>query len=283
MSPLILLAIPFFAVTVVGEAWLRRRRGMPFDRSDGATSLALGLGNVLVNLAIRGAHLGVSTALFERRVVDAGTGALAWVLLFIADDFVFYWSHRASHVIRFFWATHEVHHSSEQFTLTTALRQPWTHIPVLVFWLPLPLLGFRPEMILVVQTLSLLYQYAIHTELAPKLGPLEWVLSTPSHHRVHHGSNARYLDKNYGAVLIVWDRLFGTFQEEDERPVYGLTKPLERRDLLTVAFHEWIAIARDLSAARSVRDALRLLFGHPARRHAEAPVKRTTTLQDSPR
>ncbi|NUP08183.1 MAG: sterol desaturase family protein [Polyangiaceae bacterium] len=265
MSSLIWFAIPMFLATLIGEAWLRRRRKMGFDYKDGATSIGLGLGNLLINLAIQGGQLALSTALYELRIVDLGTGALVWLLLFFADDFVFYWAHRVSHVCRFFWATHEVHHSSEQFTLTTALRQPWTHLPLLVFWLPLPLLGFRPEMILAVHTLNLVYQYWIHTELIGRLGVLEWVLNTPSHHRVHHGSNARYLDKNYGGILIVWDRLFGTFQAEDEPVVYGLTKPLERRDIINVAFNEWIAIVRDVARARGLRQAARLVFGHPAR------------------
>jgi sterol desaturase/sphingolipid hydroxylase (fatty acid hydroxylase superfamily) len=283
MSLLILFAIPFFLATLIGEAWLRHRRKMAFDYKDGATSIGLGLGNLFINLGIQGAQLGLSTVLYQYRIVDLGTGPLAWFLLILADDFVFYWAHRVSHVCRFFWATHEAHHSSEQFTLTTALRQPWTHIPVLVFWLPLPLLGFRPEMILVAHTISLIYQYWIHTELVGRLGPLEWVLNTPSHHRVHHGSNPRYLDKNYGGIFIIWDRLFGSFQEEDEPVVYGLTKPLERRDILTVAFHEWIAIARDLSRADGLRRAARLVFGHPARLAEErAQLDRRTASTAAP-
>lgn len=282
MSLLILFAIPFFLVTLFGEAWLRRRSKLGFDVQDGATSVGLGIGNLLINLAFQGTQLALSTVLFEHRLVDLGTGPLAWLLLFLADDFVFYWAHRISHECRFFWATHEAHHSSEQYTLTTALRQPWTHLPVLVFWLPLPLLGFRPEMILVAHTVSLIYQYWIHTELVGKLGPLEWVLNTPSHHRVHHGSNARYIDKNHGGILIVWDRLFGTFQEEDEPAVYGLTKPLARRDILSVAFNEWIAIVRDVARARGIRQAARLVFGHPARlaRERAELVDRGISLDD---
>jgi sterol desaturase/sphingolipid hydroxylase (fatty acid hydroxylase superfamily) len=286
MSLLILFAIPFFIATLLGEAWLRRRRNMGFDAKDGWTSVGLGIGNLLINLGIQGVQLGVSTFLFEYRVVDLGTGPLAWALLILADDFVFYWAHRVSHECRFFWATHEAHHSSEQYTLTTAVRQPWTHLPVLIFWMPLPLLGFRPEMILVAHTISLIYQYWIHTELVGRLGPLEWVLNTPSHHRVHHGSNARYIDKNHGGIFIVWDRLFGTFQVEDEPVVYGLTKPLARRDIFTVAFNEWIAIARDLTRARGLVQAAHLVFGHPARlaREREAaaapPTNRAISLDE---
>ncbi len=269
MSRFIFLAIPFFIVTFVGEAWLRRRRGMSFDRRDGVLSSALGVGNLLVNLAFKGLQLAIAVVLYEHRLVDLGTGLVAWSVALVADDLVFYWAHRISHEVRFFWATHEVHHSSEQYTLTTALRQPWTHIPASIFWMPLPLLGLRPDILIGVHTVSLVYQYCLHTELVGKLGPLEWILNTPSHHRVHHGSNARYIDKNHGGIFIVWDRLFGTFQVEDEAPVYGLTKPLEKNDILTVAFHEWIAIVRDVRRARSVGQALRLVFGHPARLSAE--------------
>jgi sterol desaturase/sphingolipid hydroxylase (fatty acid hydroxylase superfamily) len=283
MSLLILFAIPFFLATLIGEAWLRHRRRLGFDVRDAATSVGLGIGNLLINVAVQGAQLALSTAVYEHRIFDMGTSPLAWAVLLLADDFVFYWAHRVSHVCRFFWATHEAHHSSEQFTLTTALRQPWTHLPVVLFWLPLPLLGFRPEMILVAHTISLIYQYWIHTELIGRLGPLEWVLNTPSHHRVHHGSNARYLDRNYAGILIVWDRLFGTFQVEDEPVVYGLTKPLERRDILTVAFHEWIAIGRDLARGGGVGRAFRMVFGHPARLAVEREAEASARAAAAPR
>ncbi len=269
MSGTILVAIPFFIVTFLAEAWLRSRRGLSLDKGESLTSSALGLGNLLVNFAFKGMQLAIAVVLFEHRLVDLGTGLFAFAVALVADDLVFYWAHRISHVVRVFWATHEVHHSSEQYTLLTALRQPWTHIPLGIFWMPLPLLGLRPEILLAVHTISLIYQYCLHTELVGKLGPLELVFSTPSHHRVHHGSNARYIDKNHGGIFIVWDRLFGTFQVEDEQPVYGLTKPLERRDLFSVAFHEWIEIVRDVRRARDLRQALRLIFGHPAHLAAE--------------
>jgi len=266
MSLLILFAIPFFLLTLVGEAWLRRRRGLPFDYRDGATSVGLGVGNLVINLAIQGAQLALSFVLYEHRVIDLGTGWLAWALLILADDFVFYWAHRISHVCRFFWATHEAHHSSEQFTLTTALRQPWTHLPVLVFWLPLPLLGFRPEMILVAHTVSLIYQYWIHTDTVRSIGTAEEVLNTPSHHRVHHGSNQRYLDRNHGGILILWDKWFGTFQAErpdDDPVVYGLTRNIGTYNLWTVSTHEYRDMFRDIAASTNWRDRLQFTLRGP--------------------
>jgi sterol desaturase/sphingolipid hydroxylase (fatty acid hydroxylase superfamily) len=262
MSPtLILLAVPFFIATFWGEAHLRRRRGMPFDVEDGATSVAMGTVFLVINLIGSGLTMTRAEVLYEHRLWSLEDGAWVWALALVADDFVFYWAHRISHEVRFFWATHEAHHSSEQYTLTTALRQPWTEPIAVLFWLPLPLLGLPLEMLVVTHTANLLYQYWIHTELIGRLGILEWILNTPSHHRVHHGTNPRYLDKNYGGIFIVWDRLFGTFEPETEPPRYGLTNPLTKRGAVHASFHEWLAIARDLRRARTWRGRMMAVFG----------------------
>ena len=262
MSPLVFVfAAPFFIVTFLGEAWLRKRRGLSFDARDGARSVGMGGVFLLINLALQGVTFALFQVLYEHRFVDLGNAWYLWPLAVVADDFVFYWAHRASHEVRFFWATHEAHHSSEQYTLTTALRQPWTEPLLTVFWLPLPLLGFRPEMVLVAHSISLLYQYGIHTELVSKLGPLEWLFNTPSHHRVHHGSNPQYIDKNHAGILIVWDRLFGTFELEHEDVIYGLTKPLVKKDMVHASFNEWLAIGRDLRRARTWKGRVRAVFG----------------------
>jgi sterol desaturase/sphingolipid hydroxylase (fatty acid hydroxylase superfamily) len=187
-----------------------------------------------------------------------------WLLLIPADDLVFYWYHRLGHEVRLFWAAHVNHHSSTTYNLSTALRQSWTS-PVFTwfFWLPLVLLGFHPLMIVVVQSISLLYQYWIHTELITRLGPLEWVMNTPSHHRVHHAVNPMYLDRNYGGIFIVWDRLFGSFEEECEQPTYGLTKNIETYNPVIIAFHEWWAIGRDVVKAETWRGRLGYIFARP--------------------
>ena len=262
MSPTVILAIaPFFILTFLAEAWLRKRRGLSFDRKDGFVSVMSGVGFLVINLALHGGMYGLTQVLYDHRLVDLGSAWPIWALALVVDDFVFYWAHRLSHEIRFFWATHEAHHSSEQYTLTTALRQPWTEPVAFLFWLPMPLLGFSPAMVFFAHTVSLVYQYGIHTELVGKLGPLEWLFNTPSHHRVHHGSNPRYIDKNHGGILIVWDRLFGTFQIEDEQPVYGLTTKLERNEVVHVALHEWKKIAADVRRARTWRGRFSALFG----------------------
>ena len=178
------------------------------------------------------------------------------MLLFFAEDFTYYVFHRTSHECRFFWASHVVHHSSQRYNLGTALRQTWTGgiSFSFIFWLWLPLIGFPPIMIMTMQAISLLYQFWIHTELIRTLGPLEAFFNTPSHHRVHHASNLRYLDRNHAGTLIIWDRLFGTFEPEDaaEPPIYGLTRNIDTYNPVRIAFHEWWDIARDLRSARDL-------------------------------
>ncbi|MCX5739849.1 MAG: sterol desaturase family protein, partial [Proteobacteria bacterium] len=163
----------------------------------------------------------------------------------LADDFCYYWFHRLHHEVRFFWAAHVTHHSSQRYNLATALRQSWSPMTALPFYAPLPLLGFDPLMLVTVHAINLLYQFWIHTELIDRLGPFEWVFNTPSHHRVHHASNPIYLDRNYAGILIIWDRLFGTFEPEREAPIYGLTKNISTYNPVRIAFHEWVAVMRD--------------------------------------
>ena len=171
-----------------------------------------------------------------------------WVILFFADDLAFYWYHRTSHVVRVFWASHVVHHSSEHYNLSTALRQPWVPMTALPFWLPLCLLGYKPWMIVLAQSWNLIYQFGIHTERIGTLPrPIEFIFNTPSHHRVHHGANEIYLDRNYGGILIIWDRLFGSFQGETERVRYGLTNsrngcPLDLADHVLITDTTPVAI-----------------------------------------
>jgi sterol desaturase/sphingolipid hydroxylase (fatty acid hydroxylase superfamily) len=193
-----------------------------------------------------------------------GYDAWVWAAALLADDFCYYWFHRMSHEVRFLWAAHVNHHSSRKYNLSTALRQPWTTpFTSFWFWTPMPLLGFDPAMILTVQAISLLYQFWIHTETIDDLGPLEAVLNTPSHHRVHHAKNVRYLDRNHGGILIVWDRLFGTFAEEKEPPVYGLTKDIDTYNLVDIALHEWRALWHDVRRPNPLRVRLGYLLKPP--------------------
>jgi sterol desaturase/sphingolipid hydroxylase (fatty acid hydroxylase superfamily) len=272
MPNLIHYAIPAFVILLTAEVIVTARQQRDYyDAKDTAGSLTMGIGNVLVGFVGKALVLAALLFVWQFRLttLDMGSGWV-WVALFFADDFSYYWFHRVSHQSRYFWASHVVHHSSEKYNLGTALRQTWTGnlSGAFVFWLWLPLVGFDPLAVMTMQSVSLLYQFWIHTELIDRLpAPLEFVLNTPSHHRVHHGSDLAYLDKNHAGMLIIWDRLFGTFQAEIHRPTYGLTTNLGTHNPLRIAFHEWAAIGRDVWRAKSVRSALGYIFGPPGWSH----------------
>lgn len=269
MPNLIHYAIPAFIVLMVIEAILSavNERDL-YELRDTAASLAMGIGNVLLKLVAKAMVLGAYFFVYQFRLFDIGTGWQAWVALFFLEDFTYYWFHRVSHQSRFFWASHVVHHSSRHYNLSTALRQTWTGVFTgFVFWLWLPLLGFSPLMVLTMQSISLLYQFWIHTETIDRLGPLEWIFNTPSHHRVHHGKDIEYLDKNHGGVLIIWDKLFGTFAEEKKRPDYGILHDLETYNPVIIATHEWVNLWRDLRRAPGWKERLFYLFRAPGWSH----------------
>jgi sterol desaturase/sphingolipid hydroxylase (fatty acid hydroxylase superfamily) len=271
MFNLILFAIPFF-VGLLAIEWISFRHTgdgrddlKGYDAKDTATSIGMGLGYMVINLGWKLVVVAAYAGVYELTPLRIPSDAWwAWVLLFFADDLAYYAFHRVSHEVRVFWASHVVHHSSQYYNLSTALRQTWVPMTSFIFWIPLALVGFPPWMIILEQSISLTYQFWIHTERVGRLPrPCEAVLNTPSHHRVHHGSNDIYLDRNYAGILIVWDRLFGTFQGETERVRYGLTKNIETHKPTRVAFHEYAAIARDLRAARSWRERAGYVFGGP--------------------
>lgn len=280
-----LFAAPFFLAALLLEMWLLRRQRAAgrdvlgyVDRKDTWASLAMGVGSLLFVTLINWGVFSLATLAYPHRVVDletrgeAGSAAM-WAIALVGWDFAYYWHHRFEHEVRLLWACHVNHHSSEKYNLSTALRQPWTPWLSLVMYPPLALLGVPPWLILVSGGLNLVYQFWVHTEAVGKLPRwFEFVFNTPSHHRVHHGSNQAYLDKNYAGILIVWDRLFGSFEEERERVVYGLTKNIHSYNPLVIAFHEYAAIARDLVRARSLREVLGYALGHPG----WAPPSRTT-------
>jgi len=276
VSNLLVYSIPGFLTLLLLEVlWTRKRlregatgiRG--YEKRDTFASLAMGIGNVVISAFTTLGAIVLWSWGYQHRVLSLGQTLFwwSWLVLFFAEDFCYYWFHRMHHQVRLLWAAHVNHHSSQYFNLSTALRQPWfTPITGPVFWLPLALLGYPPAMILTAQAVSLIYQFWIHTETVRKLPrPLEWLLNTPSHHRVHHGKNVAYLDRNHGGVLIIWDRLFGTFAQESARdPVsYGITHDLTTFNPLRVAVHEFAAIARDVARAGSLRSALGYLFEPP--------------------
>jgi sterol desaturase/sphingolipid hydroxylase (fatty acid hydroxylase superfamily) len=257
MVNIILMAVPFFVLFMVIEVasmWFAPEEGAAgYDARDTATNLSMGLGSVVVGLAYKAGALVAYAAAYTLTPLRLDTTLWwVWVVIFFADDLAYYWYHRAHHEIRILWASHVVHHSSEHYNLSTALRQTWTPFGSLPFWLPMVLLGVPPWAVFLQQSISLLYQFFLHTERVDTLPRVvEWVMNTPSHHRVHHGMNQAYLDRNYGGILVIWDRLFRSFEAEGERVVYGLTKQLRSHNPLVVATHEYRSIWQDVRSARS--------------------------------
>ena len=245
-------AIPAFVVLVLAEMlWAWKRRPDAYEPRDTLTSLALGLGSTVAGILFGGGALLVFFAAYEYRLVDIGWAWWAWALCFVLDDLAYYWVHRTGHRVRWFWASHVNHHSSQHYNLSTALRQTWTGAFTLgfAFKLPLVLAGFHPAMIAICAGFNLIYQFWIHTEAIGRMPRwFEAVMNTPSHHRVHHATNPRYLDRNYAGVFIVWDKLFGTFEPEraGERIRYGIVRQLGSFNLLWSVFHEWIGMLGDI-------------------------------------
>jgi sterol desaturase/sphingolipid hydroxylase (fatty acid hydroxylase superfamily) len=269
MAEVLYYAIPAFVLLLVVELlsfrYARDEELVGYEGRDTRTSLAMGGGNVAINAVWKLAVVFVYAGLYE--LTPLRMPADRWwtyVALFFADDLAYYCFHRIHHEVRVFWASHVVHHSSQHYNLSTALRQTWTPMTALPFWAALALVGFAPWMILTQQAVSLIYQFWIHTERIKRLpDAVEYFLNTPSHHRVHHGANEVYLDRNYGGILIVWDRLFGTFQGEAEKVQYGLTKNIRSFRPTRVAFHEFVDLARDVRGAADWRERFGYVFRGP--------------------
>jgi len=263
----IALAVPFFFLFIGIELLVARARGWSVYRGgDAVADLGCGVGQQVVLVFAEVWLLGVYAALYERhRLHTFAAGSPApWLLAFAAVDFIYYWWHRLSHEVNVLWAAHVVHHQSEDYNLAVALRQAVaTSFTSLPFYLPLALLGVPPIIYATAVAFSTLYQFWIHTELVGRLGFLEAFLNTPSHHRVHHAVNPRYLDRNYGAILIVWDRLFGTFAAELERPVYGTVKPLRSFNPVWAQVAYFAELREKARALPRWRDRARLLLASP--------------------
>ncbi len=276
---IIALAIPVFLIAIGVEAWwlsrpaMRAKLGEPAYRlDDGIASLSCGIGQQVVALFLGFALIGAYGAIYDHaRLFTIDPGSIpAWIALLLGVDLQYYWFHRASHRVNFIWATHAVHHQSEEYNLTTALRQSMLQgVMSSVFYWPLALLGFPTPMFVLAITINTLYQFWIHTRGVGKLGPLELVLNTPSHHRVHHGIDPKYIDKNYAGMFIVWDRLFGTFLEEEEEPVYGTVKPLASYNPIWANLQYWVEIGKLVRACPRFVDKLRAPFMPPEWRPAE--------------
>lgn len=265
-------AVPAFVLLVIVEMiWAWKRRPHAYEPKDTLTSLAFGLGSTVAGLATGGLVLALSLWLYDQRLFTIGWAWWAWPLCFVLDDLAYYAFHRTAHRVRWFWASHVNHHSSQHYNLSTALRQTWTGFFAgsFMFRLPLVVLGFHPAMLAICAGLNLIYQFWIHTEAIQRMPRwFEAVMNTPSHHRVHHATNPRYLDRNYAGVFIVWDKLFGTFEPEndDERIRYGIVRQLGTFNLIYAVFHEWIGIAQDVRRA-PWRHKLSYLWREPGWTH----------------
>jgi sterol desaturase/sphingolipid hydroxylase (fatty acid hydroxylase superfamily) len=263
----IVLAIPVFFLLIGIEILATRLLERDYYRlSDSVNDLSCGIIQQLLEVFLKTALFAGYLFLYESHrffSIPAGSAA-AWGACFLGVDFLYYWFHRWSHEVNAGWAAHIVHHQSEEMNLTVALRQgafqpafSW------VFYLPLAVLGFPPLMFLTLSSFNTLYQFWIHTRAIGRLGPLEWVLNTPSHHRVHHGRNPKYIDRNHGGTLIVWDRLFGTFRAEEEEPVYGITRPLASWNPVWANLHYWVDLFRTARRARRWADRARVFLKPP--------------------
>jgi sterol desaturase/sphingolipid hydroxylase (fatty acid hydroxylase superfamily) len=248
-------AVPAFVALILIEMVVARLRNRArYEANDTLVSLMLGFGSSVAGLLTGGFVLAIAMWVYQFRLIDIPFAWWAWPLCFVLDDFAYYVFHRTAHRVRWFWASHVNHHSSQHYNLSTALRQTWTGFIAgsFLFRLPLLLIGFPPAMLLFVGGLNLIYQFWIHTEVIDRCPRwFEAVMNTPSHHRVHHATNPRYLDRNYAGVFIVWDKFFGSFTPEldSEKCRYGIVKNLGSFNLFWNVFHEWIGIARDLWTA----------------------------------
>ena len=284
--PIIIYAIPFFVFAMLLEFFVASAKNLKsYTAKDAFSSIAMGLGNVFIGFVSK---LFVFAALYyvyeNLRIFTIPITWWSFIILFFLDDFSYYWFHRTSHENRFFWASHVVHHSSKHYNLSTALRQTWTgSFYSFIFWLWLPLIGFHPGIIIFQMSISLLYQFWIHTELIQKTPKwIEFFFNTPSHHRVHHGSNPIYLDRNHAGILIIWDKLFGTFQPElkSEKVKYGLVVNIKTYNPIFIAFNEWGALFKDLNTKNiSVRNRIRYLYKPPGWKH-DGTGKLSTDLKE---
>jgi len=262
----ILIAIPFFLLSIIIEfVWGRFKKTNFYNFEDTLTNINIGIGNQALNTMLKLMILGFYEYVYLHYApFKIENSFWSFILCLVAYDFIFYWAHRWGHEMNIFWGAHIVHHQSQEYNLSVALRQSWFHNALaFILFLPLPLLGFNPLIFAAAAAFSTLYQYWLHTKHIKSLGLFEWVFNSPSHHRVHHGINPKYLDKNYAAVFIIWDRLFGTFQKEEEEPDYGITIPLNSWNPVWANLHFYGDMIKGFKKLTSWKDRFLLAFRGP--------------------
>jgi sterol desaturase/sphingolipid hydroxylase (fatty acid hydroxylase superfamily) len=268
---LIAVTTPIYAIVIGAEIIFSYIHQKQYYSTKGTiANIYLSALNFGLDILVRGICLLVLNFFFQFRFFEIQNPIIYWTVLVISQDFMFYWLHRVDHYCRMFWAVHVTHHSSEEFNLTVGFRSSvFQPLYRFIYFIPLALMGFSGVDIMFVYAATQIYGILIHTKTVGKLGPLEWFLSTPSHHRVHHASNVKYLDKNMGMLLIIWDRMFGTFEEEDpaEQVRYGLTENIKSHHPVHMVFHEWKSIFTDLRKPAPLKAKLMYVFGPPGWSH----------------
>jgi len=264
-------AIPVYILFIGLELFLNARQNLHlYNVKDSFASLAMGIGSVVIGVLTKTLFFLLFTFVYQFKIFNFSMDWVMWIVLFFADDLTFYWHHRLSHQIRILWAAHIHHHSSQCFNFTTALRQSWGEpFYKFFFWTWLPLIGFSPISVLVMHSISLIYQFFLHTETVKSLGFIGFFFNTPSHHRVHHATQVKYLDKNHAGILIIWDKIFETFEYEDknEHPNYGITVNIETYNPLEIATHELKNIWTDVNSTSSIKNKFKYIFYPPGWRH----------------
>jgi sterol desaturase/sphingolipid hydroxylase (fatty acid hydroxylase superfamily) len=281
---LIKFSIPIYTIVIGIEILYSYWKQKKYYSTKGIlANLYLTTLNFSLDILVRGICLGVLWYFYQFKFIAIDKlihPVIYWSVLLIAEDFAFYWMHRIDHYCRFFWAVHVTHHSSEEFNLTVGFRSSvFQPLYRFIYFIPLSLVGFDPLDVMFMYAATQIYGILIHTKTVGKLGFLELFLSTPSHHRVHHGSNIKYLDKNMGMIFIVWDKVFGTFEKEEELVVFGLTENLKTYNPMTLVFHEWRAIFEDLKKQTSIKNKIMYVFGPPGWSH-DGSRKTSKQLRD---
>lgn len=268
---LLLIATPIYVIIIGAEILFSYFHNKQYYTTRGTlTNIFLTVLNLLLDIFIRAICLLVLNYFYQFKFAEIQNQLIYWVVLLITQDFMFYWLHRVDHYCRLFWAIHVTHHSSEEFNFSVGFRSSvFQPLYRFIYFIPLSLIGFKSLDILFIYAATQIYGILIHTKTINKLGILEKFMSTPSHHRVHHASNIKYLDKNMGMVFIIWDKLFGTFEKEDEEEelIYGLTENIKTNNLFKIIFHEWISIAKDLSKTSSLKSKMMYILGPPGWSH----------------
>lgn len=285
LPPVIIYAIPVMLSLVLMEYVLNLRENKKvYEGKDFWASVVIGIGNLIVSAILKAASFGL--ILFFYNLVPWGIPYTWWsfFIAIVALDFFRYWSHRIAHEQRWLWATHVTHHSSENYNFGVSFRLSWTQHIKLIFFIPVALLGIHPVVFFIAHQCEVLYQFWLHTEMINKLPrPIEYVFTTPSHHRVHHGRNDKYIDKNYGSTFIIWDRIFGTFEPEVEKADYGITTPVDSYNPVYLVFHEWIDIFRDIAQATTWRDRWQALVSSPGKYVPTGPIRGGGNMKEEER